>query len=192
MNKETENDKPKCETCGGSGEVDDTIHSVRAGIDINKPCPDCQGDAAEFVKELNETIDGVVIAYATDCIEIVAEHTQKLINKSRKAADFIKQLQKAILEFGNNPAGFDWAVLDKLDEQERQIEQLQETVPSKIEKEQQRLRGKLYIQYREECSRLLYGDLEHTSYSQMQDGIYAMKKQIEQLQARLKEAEDGD
>lgn len=31
-----------CQTCGGRREVDDTIRSVRAGIDINKPCPDCQ------------------------------------------------------------------------------------------------------------------------------------------------------
>ena len=27
----------------------------------------------------------------------------------------IEQLQKAILDFGNNPAGFDWAILEKLD-----------------------------------------------------------------------------
>jgi len=26
-----------------------------------------------------------------------------------------QQLQKAILDFGNNPAGFDWAILEKLD-----------------------------------------------------------------------------
>ena len=35
-------EQPKCKTCGGSGEVDDTIRSVRAGIDINKLCPVCQ------------------------------------------------------------------------------------------------------------------------------------------------------
>jgi hypothetical protein len=33
---------PACATCGDSGEIDDTIHSVRAGIDINRPCPACQ------------------------------------------------------------------------------------------------------------------------------------------------------
>jgi len=32
-----------CPYCKGTGVVDDTIHSVQAGIDIDKPCPNCDG-----------------------------------------------------------------------------------------------------------------------------------------------------
>lgn len=35
-------EKEPCQTCGGTGVVDDVIHSVNAGIDIYKSCPDCQ------------------------------------------------------------------------------------------------------------------------------------------------------
>ncbi len=35
-----------------------------------------------------------------------------------------KRLKKAIENYGNNPAGFDWAVLEKLDEQEIELEKL--------------------------------------------------------------------
>lgn len=39
--REHKNECQTCKTCGGSREVDDTIHSVNAGVDISKPCPDC-------------------------------------------------------------------------------------------------------------------------------------------------------
>ncbi len=44
----------------------------------------------------------------------------------------IKQLQKAINDFGNNPMGFDWAVLGRIDELERENERLQ-AIESKIQ-----------------------------------------------------------
>lgn len=158
-----------CQTCGGSGEVDDTIHSVNAGIDISKPCPACQlkpsegeficekcgeklpmylkaihlgnkymfGDckgklkpkpeqqSGEFVKELNEAVDNVVISYATNCLEIVEEYAQKLVNISRKAADRIKQLEaeakeassdiKKLLAYGKE----DKAIIEQLESEKK-------------------------------------------------------------------------
>lgn len=32
-----------CKKCQGTGEVDDTLRSVRAGMDINKMCSECRG-----------------------------------------------------------------------------------------------------------------------------------------------------
>jgi len=42
----------------------------------------------------------------------------------------IKQLEDAILKYGNNPAGFDWAVLDELDKQEERIKKLENALKS--------------------------------------------------------------
>ena len=36
-----------------------------------------------------------------------------------------KQLKAVIESYGNNPAGFDWAVLDKLDELEEALEEIE-------------------------------------------------------------------
>ena len=44
--------EPACSMCGGSGEVIDVVRSVRAGIDINKPCRACQAEPAKKPDEL--------------------------------------------------------------------------------------------------------------------------------------------
>ena len=54
-----------CPVCNGIGEVDDTLRSVRAGIDINKTCPKCNGSGVETkspvvhnsVSEGNEVVE---------------------------------------------------------------------------------------------------------------------------------------
>jgi hypothetical protein len=40
----------------------------------------------------------------------------------------IERLRRAIESFGNNPAGFDWGVLAKIDEQEAEIERLRNQI----------------------------------------------------------------
>jgi len=40
----------------------------------------------------------------------------------------VKELEDVILKYGNNPAGFDWAVLDELDKQEERIKELKDAL----------------------------------------------------------------
>lgn len=42
------------------------------------------------------------------------------------------RLRKAINDFGKNPNGFDWAVLDKLDEQDEEIAELKAKLAASI------------------------------------------------------------
>ena len=44
-----------------------------------------------------------------------------------------KRLKKAILDFGNNPAGFDWGVLEKMDSLEAANAKLREALESWME-----------------------------------------------------------
>ena len=50
-----------CKACKGTGEVDDTMHSVQAGMDITKPCPACRLDKvkllAQYLAEYVEVLD---------------------------------------------------------------------------------------------------------------------------------------
>lgn len=49
----------------------------------------------------------------------------KALNKIKKLLAENKRLKKAILNFGNNPAGFDWSVLEKIEELETKIKKLE-------------------------------------------------------------------
>lgn len=42
--------KQPCKTCGGSGEINDTVHSVNAGMNIFKDCPDCKQPEVDYDK----------------------------------------------------------------------------------------------------------------------------------------------
>ena len=56
-----------------------------------------------FAKELNKAIDEVVIAYATNSLEIVEEYSQKLVNVGRRAANHIEHIEaenKKLLDSG--------------------------------------------------------------------------------------------
>jgi len=51
-------------------------------------------------------------------------NTAEQCNEWNKLFAENEQLKKAILDFGKNPAGFDWGVLNKIDELEAENERL--------------------------------------------------------------------
>ena len=75
-----------CATCEGSGEVDDTIRSVRAGIDINKPCPICQN----LKKPPEPTVEKLAKVLTPDC-------------QPAPAGDFVKESDRTDLQIQLGP-----------------------------------------------------------------------------------------
>jgi hypothetical protein len=161
-------EKPKCSTCKDTGEVDDTIHSVNAGIDINKPCPTC-GGAKETCLGTNE--QGIVIhlktgkPYFTPCTDC-----------KNDAAEFVKDIKRRLTDYrvkcgypsevGNYVCSFDIQKLINL------IKQLK-TENERLHKE-----------------KLFWVDAGH--YEMYVQEKYKLEQQIAELQAKLKEAEDDE
>lgn len=56
----------------------------------------------------------------------------EIIKKNGELQTENKQLKEAIENYGNNPAGFDWAVLDKIDKLEVALERLLTLIHSDI------------------------------------------------------------
>lgn len=79
--------KEPCSECGDSGEVDDTIHSVNAGVDINKPCPkSCKPKpepSSELVRYFKKAI-GVA--------ERAIKYSREMLTDLREAYSRIEQL----------------------------------------------------------------------------------------------------
>jgi len=67
-------------------------------------------------------------------------------------------------------------------ENERLVEEIKQI---QLELERLRQRELLHTKYREICSSLLFGDFFHTAYSQMEDGICAIKQENERLREAL-------
>lgn len=61
--------------------------------------------------------DGAVLALYTEVVDLLAEN---------------KQLKKAIDAYGNDPAGFDWTILGRLDKLEDENERLKEALGKHI------------------------------------------------------------
>lgn len=80
--------EPVCETCGDSGEVDDTIHSVDAGVDISKRCPDCP-PKPEYTKCEK---CGYYSAEITD-----GKSCPACQSKPEPSGEFVKELRKHLL-----------------------------------------------------------------------------------------------
>jgi hypothetical protein len=64
-------------------------------------------------------------------------------------------------------------------------EHIMEIRQLQAENKRLKIREALSLQYTQEVSRMLFGDLNHLDYAQMQDGIYSLQKEIKRLQEAL-------
>lgn len=106
LDKEQKPEKPnaKCQVCGYEFVLDETFYCPKCK-------PDCQTPKSEG--EFEEAQKTLLKWLHDEEVSIKEMHKVKLCLDAQQGQ--IEQLKNAILKFGNNPAGFDWAVLDEID-----------------------------------------------------------------------------
>ena len=75
-------------------------------------------DRAEAENRQLKGEEPIPYAWWKDCPKLAQKVMERLIERNDRAEAENRRLKKAIEDYGNNPAGFDWAVLEKIENQE--------------------------------------------------------------------------
>jgi hypothetical protein len=135
LSKPEEKPEPRCKVCqdkkwilGRGEEIHNTGDVPNRSLKI--PCPYCpeevKQETSEFTKVARKLINECTHGKHTNVIgsNLLLVRLDQACNKIDALEAENERLKNAIIDFGNNPTGFDWAVLGKLDKQEQEIERL--------------------------------------------------------------------
>lgn len=123
--------KDKCFYCHDTGYIS------QKGMP-DQMCPHCEigqavikgyNKARDFGIQANETLQAANDQLQAKNKELRENITHHALNyrkgKIKELEAENKRLKKAILDFGNNPAGFDWAVLERIEQFETVLQSIQ-------------------------------------------------------------------